>query len=291
MRREQQPRVAAFRSGEGTGHARARLVFTGQAGARVEQPGSGRSFMPVAPAASPEQAEDFPPLPTLLATRLQLELLLADQPVDLRAAAGILMNDLGATLEIFRRAGEECGGGPDVPERLEDCLASLDTDVWMEAVCAGAVERMAVDEAALAELTGFWEHGRLLAYACWFVAEQMEGVCPEEAFLVGLLHEAARLPEILGWMTEPDCEPAYERVCEPAYERVYGTDAVAQGGIALEPRRCPASTARQLAAHWRLPVYLGPVLAGNAVPQRWQEVLERAHAWSSGEDCLLTHIA
>ena len=196
----------------------------------------------------------LPPLPTLLATRLQMELLLAEHPVDLRAAAGVLLSDIGATLEIFRRAGEEYGVGPEAPARLEDCLASLGTEVWMDVICANAVERVAPNGPTLTAVTCFWEHARLLACACWLVAEQMEGVCPEEAFLVGLLHEASRLPTLLGWSRS-------------------------------------TAVSSELAVHWRLPDYLRAVVAEMPLPPRWQEILELAHVWARGEDCLLTHTA
>ena len=224
----------------------------------------------------------FPAVPTLFATRLQLELLLSDRSVDLRAAAGIILNDLGATLEIFRRAGEEAGAGQEPFSRLEDCLASLGTDVWIEAVCANAVERVAVDSAQLAEITAFWEHRRLLAYACWLVAERTEGVCPEEAYLVGLLHEAAMLPALLGWALPQ--------------ETWGGGDQYRQGGWSDAP-------AALLAAHWQLPEYLHSLIAAphlspaaapsqlQSAPSRWRALLTTAYAWSRGEDCLLSHTA
>ena len=222
-------------------------------------------------------ATSFPAVPTLFATRLQLELLLADRTVDLRAAAGIILNDLGATLEIFRRAGDDAGAGQEPLRRLEDCLASLGTEAWMEAVCANAVERVAANSDQLAELTAFWEHGRLLAYACWLVAEQTEGVCPEEAYLVGLLHEAAALPRLLGW-TQDTWLGGSSQTCWSA-----------------EP-------AALLAAHWQLPEYLHPFLSSHeagpgsstaaaGAPARWKAILRTAHAWSQGENCLLSHTA
>ena len=82
----------------------------------------------------------------------------------------------------------------------------------------------------------------------------MEGICPEEAFLVGLLHEAASLPTLLGWP-------------------------------------CADGFAAELATHWCLPGYLRAVVDGSPVPPRWREVLDLAYAWSRGEQCLLTHSA
>lgn len=220
----------------------------------------------------------FPHAPTLLATRLQLELLLSNRStsgsVDLREAAGILLNDLGATLEIFRRAGENarcavlcggracgqaevegqtCTGCGSVAERLEDCLAALGTEAWLEAVNAEAVERAAPTPDGLLALTRFWEHARSIAYACWLLAEGSEEVAPEEAYLAGLFHEAAELPLLLGWTP-------------------------AQFG-AVDARWTPPALA-QLAAHFRLPGYLACLLTTSGEATRWQYLLNAAHAWS-----------
>lgn len=203
-----------------------------------------------------EAAPSFPMLPTLLSTRLQLQIALSDHSVDLRAATSVLLNDLGATLEVFRRAGEERASADPVSARLEDSLACLGTEVWMDIVSAEAVERVAGSEAELADLTAFWEHGRLLAYACWLVAHRMEGICPDDAYLFGLLHEIGRLPRLLGWSgTEKDM--------------------------------VDAAVVEELAEHWHLPQRLRAALALPGSVPRWGQLLETAHAWARGGDCLL----
>ncbi len=202
----------------------------------------------------------FPPVPTLLATRLQLELLLAERSVDLRAAAGIILNDLGATLEIFRRAGEDEESGAVC--RMEDCLASLGTEVWMDAVCADAVERIATSSSHLAQITAFWERSRSLAYACWLFAEDAEGVCPEEAYLVGLLHHAKHLPALLGW----SCP----------------TELATSWGVQASPAWDEAAVAR-LARHWQLPEFLRASVTAACTLPCWRELLEDAQAWLRGD--------
>ncbi len=235
--------------------------------------------VPVPPPAAINGVALFPHAPTLLATRLQLELLLGNRPpsgsIDLREAAGILLNDLGATLEIFRLAGEHahcavlcgdhvcgrtpgeaahlCKGFGSVAERLEDCLAALGTDAWLEAVNAQAVERAAPTPDGLLALTQFWEHARSIAYACWFLAEGAEELAPEEAYLAGLFHEAAELPRLLGWT--------------PAQFGAPGA------------RWTPPALA-QFAAHFRLPGYLACLLTTSGEATRWKHLLEAAHAWS-----------
>ena len=210
----------------------------------------------------------FPPVPTLLATRLQLELLLGERLVDLRAAAGIILNDLGATLEIFRHAGED--GDCPAPHRMEDCLAGLGTEVWMEAVCADAVERVAGNSHHLAQLTAFWERSRSLAYACWLLAEDAEGVCPEEAYLIGLLHEARRLPAMLGW--------------------TYPNRAGMLGSAVEAAPPWSESALAHLVAHWQLPEFLhATVLSSSA--HSWGKLLEDAHTWLRRDAFAPGHVA
>ncbi len=248
--------------------------------------GSARAIVPLAPS---------PSAPTLLATRLQLELLLSGRTgtasVDLREAAGILLNDLGATLEIFRLAGQSscskfcrndifcehrCSGEAadgSVASRLEDCLASLGTEAWLEAVCANAVERVASTAPHLAQLTAFWEHARSIAYACWILAEQDEDVCPEEAYLVGLFHEAARLPVLLGWQPSQFSRP-------PARLGVEIAAARENSSLVSGFHRWTPPALAQLAAHFRLPAYLACLVTTAGGATRWKTLLETAHAWS-----------
>ena len=187
----------------------------------------------------------FPAVPTLLATRMQLELLLAERSVDLRAAAEVIRNDLGATLEIFRLAGREAGGSAAFT-RMEDCLAALPTATWMDAISTEAVERVATNQVRLQELTAFWERARTFAYACWLVAEHTDSVCPEQAYLAGLLREAAHLPALLDWPSL-DNSPA------------------------------------QLAVHWQLPELFSLVVTAGKLPSAWRELLDDAHAWVQGK--------
>ena len=245
-----------------------------QAASWVESP--VRSYLlPHSEASTPAL---FPTLPTLLATQLHLELLLQEQSVDLAAAAGVILNDLGATLEIFRRAREENAGA----ERIEDCLASLGTDAWLDAVCGNSVERVATANNCWSELTAFWEHGRLLAYACWFLASRLEGYCPEEAYLVGLLHEADKLPALLRWApARPEAQTPRIFTRDPLPSRLMASEMEA-------PSTCHTTqSSTNLATHWRLPAYLQGLLAAREPSTVWDSLLDMAHAWSRGEECLL----
>ena len=183
------------------------------------------------------------PLPTLFATRLRLELLLAERTVDLRDAAAVILDDPAATLAIFRKAGMESAA---MLERVEDCLAVLSTESWMEAISECALERLLPEGPVLHEALALWEHSRSIAQYCWFAAEENEGLCPEQAYLVGLLHEAPRLV----------------RLCDPAWADAAGR-----------------SEDSRLMRHCSLPPYL-EWLFENSADQAWSETLATAHRWA-----------
>ena len=136
--------------------------------------------------------DPFPRIPAMAATMLQLELLLQDAPVDLKAVADVVLSDAGATLQILRMIGEEFPDDTDRPTRIEDCIASLDAEAWYEVIRQQGVMP---DERLLAEWHGcrrVGEYARELARHC-------DGISPDEAYVVGLLHRLGEFPHLLGW--------------------------------------------------------------------------------------------
>jgi hypothetical protein len=48
-------------------------------------------------------------------------------------------------------------------------------------------------------LSEFWEHSRLVAQYAQLVAESIDDISPEDAYLVGLLHGVREFPAVLHW--------------------------------------------------------------------------------------------
>jgi hypothetical protein len=140
-------------------------------------------------------AYDLQDVPILPETLLRLELEVQQSCVDLRAMSQLVLNDLGATLQILRLAGHEYGNAEDRPTRIEDCIADLGLYACMEAVAARALARDSRPQA----IRETWAHSREIAHHAKLVAEEMPDVNPDEAYLVGLLHGIGSLPAILGW--------------------------------------------------------------------------------------------
>jgi hypothetical protein len=133
-------------------------------------------------------------VPVMSATVLGLEILLNEPCIDLRMVSDLILSDLGATIHVLRLVGREYEAAAEHPSRMADCLAGLDANAWFEAIST----RTFACDAEHAAITAFWTHCRLVAQYAQLVAESIEKVSPEEAYLVGLLHEVDELPRILG---------------------------------------------------------------------------------------------
>jgi HD-like signal output (HDOD) protein len=140
-------------------------------------------------------AYDLHDVPVLPETLLRLELEVQERCIDLRAMSQLVLNDLGATLQILRLAGHEYGVTQGRPSRIEDCIADLGVNACMEAMGAQTVAR----DSRSKVIHEAWAHSREIAHHSRLVAEELPEINPEEAYLVGLLHGIGLLPAILGW--------------------------------------------------------------------------------------------
>jgi HDOD domain len=134
-------------------------------------------------------------VPVMSATVLGLEILLHEPCIDLEMASELILSDVGATIQILRLVGREYEFATEHPSRMGDCIASLDSSTWFDAISA----RTFPCDSEHSATTSLWNHCRLVAQYARLVAESLEGVSSEEAYLVGLLHEIRTIPSVLGW--------------------------------------------------------------------------------------------
>jgi hypothetical protein len=136
-----------------------------------------------------------PALPIMQETLLLLDLAVQEPSIDLREMSQLVLDDLGATLQILRLAGREFGNSNDRPLRIEDCISGLGVDACMQTVSEERAARQG-RQGAIAEM---WAHCREIAQHCKEVANELPDINPDQAYLVGLLHLIGSLPSVLGW--------------------------------------------------------------------------------------------
>ena len=137
-------------------------------------------------------------VPVMSATVLGLEILLHEPCIDLRMVSELVLSDVGATIQILRLVGREYEFATEHPCRMGDCLASLDAGTWFDAISA----RTFCCDREHTATSLLWNHSRLVAQYAQLVAESLDGISPEEAYLVGLLHEIEAIPNVLNWPNE-----------------------------------------------------------------------------------------
>jgi hypothetical protein len=145
-----------------------------------------------------ERADFLDDVPVMSATVLGLDILLQEPFIDLRMVSELVLGDVGATIQILRLIGREYAFIEERPGRMSDCIASLEVGVWFGALSA----RTFAGDREHSAMTAVWKHCRLVAQYAQLVAESLDGVSPENAYLVGLLHGIGVIPAVLGW---PNC--------------------------------------------------------------------------------------
>jgi hypothetical protein len=137
----------------------------------------------------------LPNVPVMSSTALGLEMLLHEPYVDLRTASEFVLSDIGATIQVLCLIRKEYDSPADRPSRMVDCLSNLDVDAWFAAISA----RTFACDPEHASATAIWRHSRLVAQYAQLVADSVENISAEDAYMVGLLHGISAIPNALGW--------------------------------------------------------------------------------------------
>lgn len=198
-----------------------------------------------------KELKRLPTVPAMARSLVWLELMLREPVVDLAAVCELIRADLGLTLHTLRLAGEELHGKP---RRIEDCVIHLGKTPLL-------LSPAPIKHGAVANWEAFdelWKHARTVARWAEHLAFNLGGIDPEKAYLVGLLHDIGRLPELLNWPITADLSDRVGLGC--AMAEAWQFPYFVQEGIRFGESHYPgASTMAKLvaAAHERAAVSKG----------------------------------
>jgi hypothetical protein len=143
----------------------------------------------------PEEAGVLDEVPVMQATVFGLDMLLHEPNIDLRSVSELVLSDVGATIHTLRLIGKEYEFVAERPRRMCECIAGLDAGWWFETLSTRTYLGVREHSAA----TAIWEHSRSIAQCARIVAESLDGISPDDAYMVGLLHGIGDIPAALGW--------------------------------------------------------------------------------------------
>ena len=174
------------------------------------------------------------PYPVLSSSQFCLELMTQGKALDLRQAAELLGRDPGAVLRVFAAVAQEFPNPADRPERLDECIMSLDSGDLIAALHTPVFSRR--EQVALVP---FARHAHLISRYSIVVAASL-GLNQEGAQMVGLLHALEVLPAALGRGPVP---PDIQTACalSAAISKRYHLPADIARAIHAVGRRDPAS--------------------------------------------------
>jgi HDOD domain len=199
---------------------------------------------------APENMDFLDGVPAMSATVLGLQMLLHERNIDLRKVSALVLSDVGATIQILRLIGREYAFAAERPGRMDDCIAGLDVGDWFSAMSA----RTFASDGEHCAATALWKHCLLVAQYAQLVAESIEGISPEDAYLVGLLHDIHAIPTALGWKSGGSA--ASSRGSTFALEGVQPLFVLAAMRSAIEP---------SLPSPWKLILTAAHELAGASL--------------------------
>jgi hypothetical protein len=134
-------------------------------------------------------------VPVMPATVFGLDMLLQEPNIDLQMASELVLSDVGATIQTLRFVGKEYESAAERPTRMCECIAGLDTALWFETISS----QIFVGDREHPATTAIWKHCRSVAQCARFVAQSMDDVLPDDAYMVGLLHGIGAIPAALDW--------------------------------------------------------------------------------------------
>lgn len=223
--------------------------------ARILDISSGRSVVFDSGWVHIEYAHDSLEVPVLPETLLLMELEAQETCPDLREISALVMGDLGAVMQIFRRAALEYSSREDRPTRIEDCISILGVQACVETLSRATMPFSS------GEVIETWRHAKEIAELSRRISREIAVTAgPDEAYLVGLFHQLTSLPLIFGW-------------------GALGPDANAG-----------AMTGLRMTEAWSLPRCVEEYFSEMQNPvngQRWSTIVERSHEMATSHEMCL----
>lgn len=143
----------------------------------------------------PQETDFLDEVPVMPATVFGLDMLFQEPNIDLRMASELVLSDVGATIQTLRLVLMEYEIAAERPNRMCECIAGLDTRLLFKTLST----RIYVGEKEHPAATAVWKHCRWVAQCARFVAESMDDITPDDAYMVGLLHGIGAIPAALNW--------------------------------------------------------------------------------------------
>jgi HD-like signal output (HDOD) protein len=137
-------------------------------------------------------------LPSLPDTAVRIQLAIEDDISDADAVVRLVVTDPAITTKLIKTANSALYGGRSPVETATAAVVRLGMKITQQLVLTFALKEVFRTRNKLLRqrMKDLWEHSVQIAATCFVLAREVEGVNPEEALLVGLLHDIGTIAVI-----------------------------------------------------------------------------------------------
>jgi len=137
-------------------------------------------------------------LPSLPDTAVRIQLAIEDDLSDADAVARLVVTDPAIATKLIKTANSALYGGRSPVQTLTAAIVRLGMQTTCNLVLTFALKEVFRTRNKLLRqrMRDLWEHSAYIAATCLVLAREVEGVNPEEALLVGLVHDIGAIATI-----------------------------------------------------------------------------------------------
>ncbi len=130
-------------------------------------------------------------LPSLPDTAVRIQLAIEDELSDAEAVARLIATDPAIATKLLKTANSALYGGRSPIETLTAAVVRLGIKTTRDLVLTFAIKEVfrTKNKQLRQRMTDLWEHSVYVAATCFVLAREVDGINPEEALLVGLVHD------------------------------------------------------------------------------------------------------
>lgn len=162
-------------------------------------------------------------LPSLPDVAARIGKALRDDVSDADQIARMIQNDPVITAKLIKAANSALYGRRTAVESCAAAVVRLGSDVTHKLVLSYAMRELFKTESGLLQqkMKELWRHSTRVAAICYVLARHDERFNPEQAMLIGLMHDIG-VVAILNYATSLPMEMRQPEVVEPAIQRLRG---------------------------------------------------------------------